>query len=110
MKWWNWVLLNPSATRLVRQIDKQLEGAFIRYATLPPERKRVLSSYMVQFIARVMPDYNFGLGFHVQFVAFALYRPKEVIRQGASTFADLRNGAREGGNEETPSRSVLVDP
>jgi hypothetical protein len=96
MQWWQWMLFNPSATRLVRQVDAQLGEAFIRFVTLSSERKTLVSSYTVQFITRMIPEYDFRHGFYAQFVAFAIDKPTEVLKQGVATFADIRNGAQEG--------------
>jgi len=89
VSWWD-----KSGER-IREIDAQLEAAFIRYAVLPEDQKLLASTYAVQLVARLIPGYDFRRGFYVQFVALAVEKPSQVMSQGTSTLIDVRDGAKD---------------
>jgi hypothetical protein len=99
MAWWQTLFVDRKAMALVREIDHCLEDAFMRSKLLPIERRDLVSTYMVQMILQIIPEYNFRSGFYVQFFVFAIKQPKEVLKMVSDTFSKIRDGAR-GHNEE----------
>ena len=47
-------------------------------------------------VAKMIPNYDFGRGFYLQFFTFSLEKGPEIMMKGIETLTDLKRGAQEG--------------